>query len=98
MTHQLHPNIVHDVVELLSEHGFDGMAQGMQLLLNESMKIERQAFLGVGPYQRGRSTQRPSQRLQAQASEDARWRDGICCAASAWREVLSLGTGERNAE
>jgi len=53
MTHQLHPNIVHDVVELLSEHGFDGMAQGMQLLLNECMKIERQAFLGVGPYQRG---------------------------------------------
>src|SRR5262249_19150316 len=34
-------------------HGFDGMAQAMQLLLNECMKIERQQALGVGPYQRG---------------------------------------------
>jgi putative transposase len=53
MTHHLHPNRVGDLVELLIEHGFDGMAQAMQLLLNECMKIERQSFLGVGPYQRG---------------------------------------------
>lgn len=53
MTHQMHPNKIHDVVEMLGEHGFDGMAQAMQLLLNECMKIERQEFLGVGPYQRG---------------------------------------------
>lgn len=52
MTHQLHPNTTGDLVELLTEHGFEGMAQAMQLLLNECMKIERQAFLGVGPYQR----------------------------------------------
>lgn len=51
MTHQMHPNVKCDVVELLAEHGFDGMAQAMQLF-NECMKIERQAFLGVGPYQR----------------------------------------------
>lgn len=55
MTHHLHPNRVGDLVELLIEHGFDGMAQAMQLLLNECMKIERQSFLGVGPYQRGES-------------------------------------------
>jgi len=53
MTHHTHPSITQDVVELLAEHGFDGMAQAMQLLLNECMKIERQEFLGVGPYQRG---------------------------------------------
>lgn len=52
MTHQLHPSTTGDLVELLTEHGFEGMAQAMQLLLNECMKIERQAFLGVGPYQR----------------------------------------------
>lgn len=53
MTHQPHPTITRDVFELLSEHGFEGMAQAIQILLNECMKIERQAFLGVGPYQRG---------------------------------------------
>ena len=37
---------------MLAEHGFDGMAQAMQLLLNECMKIERQQALGVGPYER----------------------------------------------
>ena len=53
MTHQMHPSKIRDVVEMLAEHGFDGMAEAMQLLLNECMKIERQEFLGVGPYQRG---------------------------------------------
>jgi transposase-like protein len=53
MTHQLHPNVVSEVVQSLSEQGFDGMAQAMQTLLNECMKIERQQALGVGPYQRG---------------------------------------------
>jgi transposase-like protein len=41
------------VVQVLAEHGFDGMAQMMELLVNECMKIERQQALGVGPYQRG---------------------------------------------
>ena len=52
MTHQLHSNTIAQAIELLGEHGFDGMAQAMQLLLNECMTIERQQFLGVGPYQR----------------------------------------------
>lgn len=53
MTHQLHPSVLSEAVELLSEHGFDGMAQIMQRLVNECMVIERQEALGVGPYQRG---------------------------------------------
>lgn len=53
MTQQIHPNVTHDIVQVLAEHGFDGMAQAMQLLLNECMKIERRQALGVGPYQRG---------------------------------------------
>jgi putative transposase len=52
MTHQPHPSVTHDVVQALAEQGFDGMAQIMELLVNECMKIERQQALGVGPYQR----------------------------------------------
>lgn len=55
MTHQAHPSVTHEVVQLLSEHGFDGMAAAMQLLLNECMKIERRVALGVGPYERSES-------------------------------------------
>lgn len=53
MTHQLHPNVTRQVVQLLSEQGFEGMAEAMQRLLNECLLIERQQALGVGPYQRG---------------------------------------------
>jgi len=53
MTHQPHPNVTRQVVQLLSEQGFEGMTEAMERLLNECMKIERQQALGVGPYQRG---------------------------------------------
>lgn len=43
-----------EVLELLVEHGFDGMAQAMQMLLNEAMKIERSQVLGARPYERTR--------------------------------------------
>jgi putative transposase len=52
MTHQAHPSVTHEVVQLLSDHGFEGMAGAMELLLDECMKIERRVALGVGPYQR----------------------------------------------
>jgi transposase-like protein len=45
--------VIDEVVQALAEQGFDGMAQAMELLMNECMKIERQQALGVGPYQRG---------------------------------------------
>ena len=53
MTHQAHPSVTREIVQVLAEHGFDGMAQTMELLINECMKIERQQAMGVGPYQRG---------------------------------------------
>ncbi len=53
MTHQAHPTGVREAVQLLAEHGFDGMAQAMELLLNECMKIQRQQALGVAPFERG---------------------------------------------
>jgi transposase-like protein len=41
-----------DLLELLCDHGFAGMAQAMQTLLNEAMKLERSAVLGARPYER----------------------------------------------
>jgi transposase-like protein len=40
------------VLDLLIESGFDGMAHAMELLLNEAMKLERSAVLGALPYER----------------------------------------------
>lgn len=53
MSTPFHPNAVGEAVQALAEQGFDGMAQAMELLLNECMKVERQQALGVGAYQRG---------------------------------------------
>jgi transposase-like protein len=41
-----------EILELLAEHGFEGMARAMQTLLNEAMKLERSEVLGAQPYQR----------------------------------------------
>ena len=45
MSHQAHGTARADVIQLLTEHGFEGMAQVMELLLNEVMKWERTAVL-----------------------------------------------------
>ena len=52
MTHADQSNALGEVVQLLAQHGFGGMAQAMQTLLNEAMRLERSAALGAEPYQR----------------------------------------------
>lgn len=52
MPHQEHPTAFDQVVQLLADHGFDGMAQAMEILMNEAMKIERSEVLNAAPYQR----------------------------------------------
>ena len=52
MTHQLHPTNFEEVFQSLAEQGFDGMAQAMQVLLNECMKIERQQAIGAARFER----------------------------------------------
>lgn len=52
MTHQLNYSTPHPAVELLNAHGFDGMANAIQILLNEAMLIERSEALNAQPYQR----------------------------------------------
>ena len=52
MTHQMQTTALDRITELLAEHGFDGLAQAVTVLLNEVMKIERAHALGAAPYQR----------------------------------------------
>jgi len=52
MAHRQHGNAFDNAMELLIENGFDGMANVLQILLNEAMKIEREDALAAGAYQR----------------------------------------------
>jgi hypothetical protein len=51
MTHHLDSTTISDVLKVLAENGLDGMAEAMRILLNETMKLERSAFLAAGPYE-----------------------------------------------
>ena len=52
MTHHDQTTAFDEIAELLAEHGFDGLAQAVGVLLNEVMKLERTHALGAAPYQR----------------------------------------------
>jgi len=52
MTHHEQSNNPMEAVQLLADNGFDGMAQAMELLINEAMKLERQEYIGAAPYER----------------------------------------------
>jgi putative transposase len=46
---------IDDAVELLKEHGFDGLAEAVSVLLNAAMLSERSEYLGAVPYERSAS-------------------------------------------
>ena len=52
MTHEDQSTRFEELLQLLSEHGFEGMAEAVQILMNEAMKLERAEVLGATPYQR----------------------------------------------
>lgn len=52
MTHTHQSNGRDEVIQLLAENGFDGMAQAIEILMDEAMKLERSEALGANPYQR----------------------------------------------
>jgi transposase-like protein len=52
MTHVAESTALDHVLQLLADQGFDGMAQALELLLNEAMKLERAQTLGAAPYER----------------------------------------------
>ena len=43
---------IRSVLELLADNGLEGMAQAIEILINESMKLERSAYLDAKPYER----------------------------------------------
>ena len=55
MTHDDYSTRFEDVIQVLCEHGFDGMAEAIEILMNEAMKLERADALGAMPYQRSES-------------------------------------------
>lgn len=52
MTRQDESTRFSEVVQLLADEGFDGMAQAIEILVNEAMKLERVEALGAQPYER----------------------------------------------
>ena len=55
MTHEDYSTCFEEVLQVLCEHGFDGMAEAIEILMNEAMKLERADALGAMPYQRSES-------------------------------------------
>ncbi|MEZ6016590.1 MAG: transposase [Planctomycetota bacterium] len=64
--HSSEPTNLSLALELLNEHGFDSMANVLQILFNEAMKIERTKYLGASPYERSDDRRAPGQQLQGQ--------------------------------
>ena len=55
MTHEDQSTVFTELLQLLTDHGFDGMSEAIEILLNEAMKLERSDVLGAMPYQRSES-------------------------------------------
>ncbi len=52
MTHPNQSTAWDDLVQMLAEHGFDGMREAIEILMNEAMKLQRCEALGAVPYER----------------------------------------------
>src|SRR5687767_8414027 len=52
MTHQTDPHLLNTVLQLLTDQGSSGFAEGIRLLVNEAMEHERGAALQALPYER----------------------------------------------
>jgi putative transposase len=52
MSHPAQPDLLHTVLQLLSDQGSNNLAECFRLLLNEAMVQERSAALHALPYER----------------------------------------------
>lgn len=52
MTRLEHRTALEDIVELVAEHGLEGMAEAFAAMLNIAMKLERERVLGAAAYER----------------------------------------------
>jgi len=41
-----------ELLEQIAEQGFDPIPELLRVMMNSAMRIERQKYLGVGPYER----------------------------------------------
>ena len=52
MTHQTDPELLNTVLQLLTDQGAAGFGEGIRLLVNEAMRMERSHVLQAQPYER----------------------------------------------
>jgi len=52
MSHRTESELLNTVLQLISEQGTGGLAEGIRLLVNEAMRVERSHVLQAQPYQR----------------------------------------------
>jgi transposase-like protein len=52
MTHHSNPELLNNVLQLISDQGTDGLAEGIRLLVNQAMRVERSQALQAKPYER----------------------------------------------
>jgi transposase-like protein len=52
MTHQTDPELLNNVLQLLTDQGHSGFAEGLRILVNEAMRVERHEVLQAQPYER----------------------------------------------
>jgi transposase-like protein len=50
--HDFDATTITAALELLSKQGFDGLARPLEMFFNEAMRLECDAFLGAGPWER----------------------------------------------
>jgi len=51
MAHHTNPELLNNVLQLLTEQGHDGFAEGLRILVNEAMRVERHQALHGQPYE-----------------------------------------------
>lgn len=52
MAHETESTSIQGALEALLEAGLDGMAEALEILFNEAMRVDRNAFLRAGPHER----------------------------------------------
>jgi putative transposase len=52
MAHHTDPELLNNVLQLLTEQSHNGFAEGLRLLVNEAMRLERHQVLQAQPYER----------------------------------------------
>ena len=57
MTHPTDPELLNHVLQLLTEQGSAGFAEGIRLLVDEAMRVERHQVLQAQPYERTNTRQ-----------------------------------------